>query len=160
MSRRLLGSDCFGGGGSLTLLRSAGVDTVTIGHGRCLASRDTAQALADAWSNTGRTVLALVDCPERAASWLKPARQLVQTHPDVWVIVDNLAGYAQVAERLKDREDWTPSRTFRTASLDSPDAAALTGFNVLTGMRGVSRDGTTWRVGHGLLLRDEPVLPR
>jgi hypothetical protein len=141
------------------MLRTAGAATIAIGHGRHQASWDTAHALQDSWAATGRSVLNVVSWPEQAASWLKPARQLVGSHPDAWVIIDNPAGCAQLAERLSAHPDWTATRTFGTASLDNADAAALTGFGVLTGMRGVSRDGSTWRIGHGLLLRDSPAVP-
>ncbi|MGH3601917.1 MAG: hypothetical protein ACRDQH_16845, partial [Pseudonocardiaceae bacterium] len=139
----------------VTLLRAARASTITIGHGRHTTSRDTASAVTDAWNCAGGTVLGTVNWPARAASWLKPARQMVRTHPDAWVIVDNPAGCAQLSMRLVEQKDWSAVRTFGTASMDSPDAAALTCFGVLTGMRGVTADGRTWRIGHGLLLRDQ-----
>jgi Periplasmic binding protein len=142
------------------MLRSAGASSITIGHGRHPASRDAALAVIQAWTDGAGTVLGTIDWPERAASWLKPARQLVQTHPDAWVIIDNPAGCAQLAMRLTDHLGWSPARTFGTASMYSPDAAALTGFGVLTGMRGVTPDGATWRIGHGVLLREEPSASR
>lgn len=144
----------------IAMLRSAGASTITIGHGRHAASRDTAAAVADAWSRAEGTVLGSVDWPERAASWLKPARQMVHAHPDAWVIVDNPAGGAQLAVRLAELEDWSPARTFGTASMNSANAVALTPFGVLTGMRGVTREGTSWRIGNGVLLRDQPTEPR
>jgi hypothetical protein len=137
----------------IAALHVAGVSTLTIGHGRYTVSRTTAAAVSEAWSRAGGTILGIVDWPARAASWLKAARQMVQSHPDAWVIVDNPAGCAQLAARLAEHEDWSPARTFGTASMDNPDAAALSGFGVLTGMRGVTADGGTWRIGHGILLR-------
>ncbi len=101
-----------------------------------------------------------MDWPEQAASWLKQARQLVRTHPDAWVIIDNPAGWAQLAARLSEHEDWSPARTFGSASLDSPDTAVLTGLGVLTGMRGVSRDGAPWRIGHGGIRLRQPTPER
>jgi hypothetical protein len=71
------------------------------------------------------------------------------------VIIDNPAGCAQLAMRLAEHDDWTATRTFGTAALDSPDAVALTAAGVLSGMRGVTAAGGTWRVGHGVLLRDQ-----
>lgn len=139
----------------VTMLCVAGASTIAIGHGRHTTSRDTATAVTDAWNRAGGTVLGSVDWPARAASWLKPARQMVRAHPDAWVIVDNPAGCAQLARRLAEEQEWSAGRTFGTASIDSPDAAALTGSGALTGMRGVTADGHTWRIGHGVLLRDQ-----
>ncbi len=137
------------------LLGAAGASTIAIGHGRHTTSRETAIAVSDAWRGLGRTVLGTVDWPADAASWLKSARRLVSTHPDAWVIIDNPAGCAQLAIRLAEQENWTATRTFGTASLSSPDAAALTGAGVLSGMRGATETGGTWCVGHGVLFRDQ-----
>lgn len=141
----------------ITALRMAEVSTITIGHGRDAASRTTAAAVAKAWSRAGGTILGTVDWPAQAASWLKAAQQMVKTQPDAWVIVDNPAGCAQLAARLVEHEGWSPARTFGTASMDSPDAAALSGLGVLTGIRGATADGGTWRIGHGVLLREQAI---
>lgn len=143
------------------MLHTAGASTISLGRGRHPTSAAAAVALADAWTRVGGTVLDAVDWPEQAASWLKQARQLVRTQPDAWVIIDNPAGWAQLAARLSEHEDWSPARTFGSASLDSPDTAALTGSGVLTGMPGVSRDGAPWRVGHsGILLHPATLEPQ
>lgn len=92
-------------------------------------------------------MLNTVDWPATAASWLKPARQLVSTQPDAWVIIDNPAGCAQVANRLAEHENWTATRTFATASLHSTDVAALTAAGVLSGMSGATATGETCRLG-------------
>lgn len=107
----------------------------------------TSAAVGSAWTQFGGTIVDTVDWPQRAASWLKPARQLVRTDPDAWVIIDNPAGCAQLVLRLAEHEDRSPIRTYGTASLDSPDLAALTGFDVVTGMRGVTAEGGSWRTG-------------
>lgn len=122
-----------------------GASTIAIGHGRHTTSRETAIAVSKAWRDLGRTVLGTVDWPAAAASWLKPASRLVSTHPDAWVIIDNPAGCAQLAIRLAEHDNWAATRTFGTASLDSPDTAALTA-GVLSGMRGATATGGTWRV--------------
>jgi hypothetical protein len=137
----------------VTLLRAAGAAAIAIGHGRHTPSRDAAAALAGAWDRTGGTVLVTADWPARAASWLKPARQLVSAHPDAWVIADNPAGCAQLAMRLAQHEQWSAARTFGTASAGSPDLAALTGSGLLAGLRGVTADGCSWQLGRGGLLR-------
>ncbi len=143
----------------VTALRAAGASTITIGHGRDTASRTTAATVCEAWGRAAGTVLGVVDWPAQAASWRKAARQMIHAHPDAWVIVDTPAGCAQLAMRLVEHEDWSPTQTFGTASLDSPDAAALTGFGILTGMRGVTAAGDTWRIGHGVLLREHTSMP-
>lgn len=139
----------------VTMLRAAGASTIAIGHGRHPTSCAAAAALAQAWEQAGGTVLRIVDWPARAASWLKPARQLIRAHPDAWVIADNPAGCAQLAMRLARDEQWSAARTFGTASAGRPDLAALTASGRLTGMRGATAAGGTWRIGPGFLLRDE-----
>jgi Periplasmic binding protein len=131
----------------VTLLRQAGASTIAVGHGRHASSCDTATALTEAWDRAGGIVLSTVNWPARAASWLKPARQLIRAHPDAWVIADNPAGCAQLVLRLAGQEPWSAARTFGTAATDSPDLAALAGCDLLAGMRGVTADGRTWRIG-------------
>lgn len=143
----------------VTLLLAARASTLAIGHGRHTTSCNTATALTEAWDRAGGTVLGIVNWPARAASWLKPSRQLIRAHPDAWVIADNPAGCAQLALRLAQYEQWSAGRTFGTASTDSPDLAALTGCGLLTGMRGVTADGRTWRVGHADFLRYPATMP-
>ncbi len=137
----------------VTMLRAAGAIAIAIGHGRHTTSRDAVTALTEAWGRAGGTVLGTADWPAGAASWLKPARQLIRADPDAWVIADNPAGCAQLAMRLAQHEQWSAARTFGTASTDSPDLAALTGFGLLAGLRGVTADGRTWRIGPGGLFR-------
>jgi hypothetical protein len=128
------------------LLGAAGASTIAIGHGRHATSREAATAVSDAWRGLGRTVLTTVDWPAEAASWLKSARRLVSCHPDAWVIIDNPAGWAQLAIRLAEHESWSATRTFGTASLDSPDTTALTADGVRWGMRGATATGGTWQL--------------
>jgi hypothetical protein len=135
------------------MLRAARVSTIAIGHGRHATSRDAAAALTGAWNRAGGTVLDTVDWPARAASWLKPARQLVRACPDAWVIADNPAGCAQLARRLAEHEPWSAARTFGTASAGHPDTAALAGSGLLDGLRGVTADGAGWQIANGVLSR-------
>ena len=137
------------------LLHAARATTLTIGHGRYDASIAAARAIADAWTRSGGTVIDTVDWPATAASWRRPARRFVQGHPDAWAIADTPAGCAQLAGRLVEEPGWTPTRTFGVASLDDPALAALSGFGVLTGLSGATALGGTWRVGHGVLIRDQ-----
>jgi hypothetical protein len=133
------------------LVRAAGVGGVAIGHGRHPTSVAAAEAFVDAWTAGGGTVLAVVDWPSEAASWLRPARRLTSCHPDGWVIADTPAGCAQVSRRLAAQPEWSASRTFGFGSLASADLVALAGAATLTGMTGATGSGGTWRVGHGLL---------
>jgi hypothetical protein len=137
----------------VTLLRAAGTATIAIGHGRQATSREAAAALARAWDRAGGTVLVTAGWPARAASWLKPARQLIRAQPDAWVIADNPAGCAQVAVRLAQHDQWSAARTFAMASACSPDLAALTSPGLLAGLRGVTADGRTWRIAPDGVLR-------
>ncbi|MEU7739306.1 hypothetical protein [Nonomuraea sp. NPDC049158] len=132
-------------------------ETVVIGHGRDAAP--TAEAFADAWESGPQTdsawegtVLAVVDWPEEAASWLRQARRFVAGPPDAWVVAGAPLGWARMSERLRQSTDWDPSRTFGFAS--TARAVALTAPGTLEGMRGADTDGTTWRIGRNLIHRD------
>ncbi|WP_274536959.1 hypothetical protein [Kitasatospora sp. CB01950] len=133
----------------LTEHRRPPLHSVTIGHSRDDASRAAATAFADAWRAAGRTVLAVVDWPEQAASWLRPAHRLTDPGPDALVIAAAPLGWAQLARRLARSTPWRPERTFGFASLAEPAATALAGPGVLDGVRGAGPDGGTWRIDHG-----------
>ncbi|MFJ9690582.1 hypothetical protein [Kitasatospora sp. NPDC101183] len=135
--------------GLLTGHRRPRLHTVTIGHSRDDASREAAEAFAQAWCAAGHEVLAVADWPERAASWLRPAHRLTDREPDALVIAAAPLGWAQLARRLARSTPWRPERTFGFASLAEPAAAALAGDGVLDGLRGVSPDGGAWRIEHG-----------
>ncbi|MEV7217983.1 hypothetical protein AB0O31_33430 [Kitasatospora cineracea] len=122
--------------------------TVTVGHSRDAVSRKAAEAFAQAWLAAGHAVLAVVDWPEQAASWLRPAHRLTDPGPDALVIAAAPLGWAQLARRLAHSTPWHPERTFGFASLAEPVAVALAG-NVLDGVRGAHADGGTWRIEHG-----------
>jgi len=134
------------------MLRRAGADTIAIGHGRDPASVAAGHALHTAWSGTGGSVLAMVDWPGTAASWLRPARRLTAGDPDAWVIADTVAGSAQVVRRLAELASWAPTRTVGFAGLASPDLIALTEPTSLAGMSGATASGGTWRVAHGRVI--------
>ncbi|MFJ3792799.1 hypothetical protein [Kitasatospora sp. NPDC090091] len=155
------------------------VRTVVLGHSRDAASRAAAEAFAgafaEAWSERadpehrearegsgGDAVLAVVDWPERAASWLRAARRFTAPAPDAWVVAAAPLGWAQLARRLAQSTDWDPARTFGFASLAEPRAIALAGPDVLDGVRGAAAGGGTWAVRGGWLTTDPagPLLRR
>jgi ABC-type branched-subunit amino acid transport system substrate-binding protein len=137
----------------LELLRQAKADTVSIGHGRHRTSVAATQALTEAWTASGGTMLHIADWPATAASWLRPAKRLTANTPDALVIADTPDGGAQLLRRLAGQPNWTPRRTFGFASLASTVLITLASPVVLTGMSGATADGGSWRIGHGVLVR-------
>ncbi|MGW3692259.1 hypothetical protein, partial [Streptomyces sp. NPDC005125] len=133
------------------------IGTVSVGHGRDDASRAAAEAFSTAWRAGGGTVLAVVDWPESAASWLRPATRLTSETPDAWVVAAAPLGFAQLARRLRRSTDWAPDRTVAFASLQDARLLALAGENVLDGLRGASADGGTWNVRHGWVTSWHPA---
>ncbi|MEU8629500.1 hypothetical protein [Streptomyces sp. NPDC048669] len=103
---------------ALLTASAAGVPTVAVGHSRDTASRTAAAAFTAAWQAGGGTVVAVVDWPERAASWLRPAVRLTAQSPDAWVIAAAPLGWAQLSRRLRLSTDWDPYRTFAFAPLE------------------------------------------
>ncbi|MCZ4123458.1 Ada metal-binding domain-containing protein [Streptomyces sp. H39-S7] len=99
---------------------AAAISTVAVGHSRDAASRAAAEAFTAAWQAGGGTVVAVVDWPEQAASWLRPAIRLTAQSPDAWVIAAAPLGWAQLSRRLALSTDWDPHRTFTFAPL-APD---------------------------------------
>ncbi|MEV1240484.1 hypothetical protein [Nonomuraea sp. NPDC049750] len=153
------------------------VTAIVIGHGRDAAL--SAKAFAAAWESGPQadsvwesgtqadspwqggaqmdiawegTVLAVVDWPEEAASWLRQARRFVAGPPDAWVVAGAPLGWARMSERLRQSTDWDPGRTFGFAS--TAQAVALAPPGTLEGMRGADTDGTTWRIGRNLIRRE------
>ncbi|MEU6198649.1 hypothetical protein [Streptomyces sp. NPDC047061] len=122
------------------------IETVAIGHGRDDASRAAARAFARAWTARGGQVLTVVDWPETAASWLRPARRLTAETPDAWVIAAAVLGFAQLARRLRRSTDFDPARTVAFSSPNTPLLTALAGPDTLSGLRGASADGGVWEV--------------
>ncbi|MFD4647491.1 hypothetical protein [Streptomyces sp. NPDC057889] len=125
------------------------IETVAVGHSRDAASRAAADAFATAWTARGGKVLTIVNWPESAASWLRPATRLTAGLPDAWVVAAAPLGFAQLARRLSHSTDWDPSRTYAFASLNDSRLPALTGPDTLHGLRGATADGGTWEVHRG-----------
>ncbi|MFC0861732.1 hypothetical protein ACFHYQ_05420 [Sphaerimonospora cavernae] len=131
--------------GLLTAPRSR-IETVTVGHSRDDASRATVDAFTEAWQAVGRTVLAVVDWPEEAASWLRAAQRFTRGTPDAWVVAAAPLGWVQMSRRLRHSTGWDPNRTFGFASLAEPCITALAGQGTLDGLRGATGDGGIWKV--------------
>ncbi|MFI6846442.1 hypothetical protein OG535_36165 [Kitasatospora sp. NBC_00085] len=127
------------------------IGMVVIGHGRDAASVAAANAFAGVWRGAGRTVLAVVDWPEDAASWLRPARRFTAATPDAWVVAGGPQGWSRMSRRLRHSTDWDPARTFGFASTGSITAVELAGAATLSGMRGAAADGGSWRIGGELI---------
>ncbi|MFB6946184.1 hypothetical protein ACFWGL_20115 [Streptomyces sp. NPDC060286] len=134
--------------GLLTAVRPD-IRSVAVGHGRDTNSRTAAQAFVRAWHALHKDVLAVVDWPEAAASWLRPARRLTAQAPDAWVLAGASLGTARLARRLRRSTDWEPARTFGFASLGTPRLAELAGTETVHGLRGASADGGTWEMRRG-----------
>jgi hypothetical protein len=141
------------------LLCEAGAGAIAIGHGRHPASAAAAAALAAAWTAGPGEVVAVVDWPAVAASWLRPAQRLTAAQPDAWVLADTPAGSAQLASRLAEQPTWTPARTVGFASLASPDLVALARPGSLAGLTGATASGGSWQIGHSLLVISEGRVP-
>ncbi|MDI2126548.1 Ada metal-binding domain-containing protein [Yinghuangia seranimata] len=130
------------------------VRTVSVGHARDPRSRASAEAFVDAWTSPDRSVLAVVDWPEDAASWLKAARRLTEPEPDAWVIAAGPLGWAQLARRLRHSTAWRPTDTVGFAPVGTLETVELAGPGTLAGMRGATEDGGVWRIGHELIAYD------
>lgn len=135
--------------------------TVAVGHGRDDASRAAAAAFAQEWRARGGQILATVDWPETAASWLRPARRLTAQGPQAWVVTGALTGWAQMSRRLRHSTDWDPARTFAFAALHDPRLRELAGADAVRGLRGATAEGGTWEFGEGAdeWFRPAPVSP-
>ncbi|GLZ79987.1 hypothetical protein Afil01_47940 [Actinorhabdospora filicis] len=123
----------------------AGARTIAIGHGRDAASLAAVRAVL----GFGKEVLAVVDWPETAASWLRPARRLTAQIPDAWVIAGEPAGWSGMVGRLWNDTPWNPARTFGFAAQATVDGVPPL---AVAGMRGVTRGGGTWELGAGWLV--------
>lgn len=125
---------------------------ISVGHARDDASRSAASAMVRAWADRGGEVLGVVDWPEDAASWLRPATRLVAGSPDAWVVAGSPLGWAQMGRRLRHSTDWAPERTIAFSSLADIRLIEMAGSGVFKGLRGALPDGGTWRIGDGLLV--------
>ncbi|MDQ8706928.1 ABC transporter substrate-binding protein [Streptomyces sp. LHD-70] len=130
--------------------------TVSLGHARQPSARRAAEAFARAWEAAGGEVLATVDWPREAASWLRPARRLTRPAPDAWVVASGPEDFAPMAARLRQSTDWTPARTYAFASLATPRLTRLTrltGADAVEGLRGATADGEGWVLREGTVVR-------
>ncbi|MBL1097605.1 hypothetical protein [Streptomyces coffeae] len=122
--------------------------TVAVGHSRDTASRAAATAFGTAWQERDGQIVAVVDWPETAASWLRPARRLTAPGPDAWVVAAAPLGWVRMGRRLRHSTAWDPSRTVAFASLRDPRVPAPAGPETLHGLRGATADGGTWDIRH------------
>ncbi|WP_260640473.1 hypothetical protein [Streptomyces angustmyceticus] len=135
------------------------IATVVVGHSRDSASRSAAAAFVEAWRGLGRPpVLAVIDWPESAASWLRAARRFTADEPDAWVVAAAPLGWAQMSRRLRHSTDWDPGRTYGFATLGDSRVPALAGAGTLQGMRGVTSNGGTWTLDRGWVTHSPPPL--
>lgn len=130
----------------VALARTRGALTVTVGHARDTQACAAASAFAHAWSAIGRDVLRVVDWPESAASWLRPARRFATPEPDLWVVAGMPTGWAQMARRLTWSTEWKARKTLAFAGLAFPETLELAGVGVLDGLSGCMEGGLIWRV--------------
>ncbi|MGY5137443.1 hypothetical protein ACWGJW_34530 [Streptomyces nigrescens] len=147
----------------LGLLTAPGVriTTVVVGHSRDTASRSSAEAFVEAWREIGRQpVLAMVDWPESAASWLRAADRFTAEEPDAWVVAAAPLGWAQMSRRLRHSTDWDPARTYGFAALGDSRVPALAGAATLQGMRGATAEGGTWAIDRGWGTQQPPARRR
>jgi hypothetical protein len=135
--------------GVLALVRAwrPRIEVVVVGHGR--GAGRLARAFVEAWEGM---VLAVVDWPEEAASWLRQARRFAAGAPDAWVVAGAAPGWAGMSERLRISTDWDPRRTYGFAS--TAQAASLARPGTLEGMRGADRNGQPWQIGRNLIYRE------
>ncbi|MER6942853.1 Ada metal-binding domain-containing protein [Nonomuraea sp. NPDC000554] len=126
------------------------VRAVVVGHGRDAASTTAAEAFARAWDGD---LLAVVDWPEEAASWLRQARRFASGEPDAWVVAGAPLGWARMSRRLRLSTAWDPARTFGFASVAR--AVALAPPGTMEGVRGADPDGRAWRIGRNLITYHE-----
>jgi hypothetical protein len=139
----------------LRLVRELEPGVVNVGHGRDDACTARARAFADAWTEQGGHLGAIVSWPSAAASWLRQADRLA-TGADTWVIADTPTGWAGIGPRLLDTGRWSPRRTVAFPGVDDP---TLAGRAETHGLRGATRDGRVWHIdGPWLRIGDGPVV--
>ncbi|MFE2227655.1 hypothetical protein [Streptomyces kronopolitis] len=146
----------------LTISSRPRISTVVIGHSRDAASRTAAAAFIEGWRAQGRPpVLAVVDWPESAASWLRAAGRFAAGAPDAWVVAAAPLGWAQMSRRLRHSTDWDPARTYGFAALGDSRVPALAGPGTLQGLRGADTEGGIWSIDRGWVVRlSPPPAPR
>ncbi|WP_433854456.1 hypothetical protein [Streptomyces kronopolitis] len=134
----------------LTTSSRTRISTVVVGHSRDAASRAAAAAFIEGWQAHGRPpVLAVVDWPESAASWLRAAGRFTSGDPDAWVVAAAPLGWAQMSRRLRHSTGWNPARTYGFAALGDSRVPALAGPGTLQGLRGADAEGGIWSIDRG-----------
>ena len=78
-------------------------------------------------------MLPIVDWPESAASWVRPAQRLTRQSPDALAIADTATGTGQLGRRLANQHTWSAGRTFGFASAAGEHLADLAGPGILPG---------------------------
>lgn len=130
---------------------------MVVGHSRDAASRGAAAAFIEGWRAHGRPpVLAVVDWPESAASWLRAAGRFTAGDPDAWVVAATPLGWAQMSRRLRHSTGWDPARTSGFAALGDSRVAALAGLGTLQGLRGADAEGGVWSIDRGWVVHPSP----
>jgi hypothetical protein len=131
-----------------TLLRELRATCIVLGTSSDAVSRANGARIARAWPGA---VLATVEWPESAASWLRQARRFAEPAPDAWVVAASPAGWIGMGRRLACSTAWSPRRTIATASLADPALIAAGGLGTFDGLRGANGDGSTWEITRTIL---------
>jgi len=90
------------------------------------------------WKQGGGTVGRVVKWNPDAPTFDTEAQTLAGGHPSGWVIIDFPPTFAKVGAALVRAGGWSPSRTFMTAEMRTPDAFKLVGAPVMNGLNGVA----------------------
>lgn len=145
------------------------IESITIGHGRDNVSKEIAYAIAELWETKGGSegkggyVLNIVDWPEEAASWLRPATRFTNEEPDAWIVTGTLLGWIQMCRRLYKDTNWNAQRTFSFSSLATPHmlkfaGESIDGLSILEGMRGSLPYGGMWYIENGKIHKNLKVI--
>jgi hypothetical protein len=133
--------------------------SVVVGTAADPLSRANGDRLGAAWTARGGVVLDTVSWPERAASWLRPARRFAGPGPDAWLVAATPAGWVGLGRRLAYSTDWSARRTVATAALADSVLIAAGGPDTFDGLRGAYTDGGSWEISRTLLVRRTPGNP-
>ncbi|GAA2826216.1 hypothetical protein [Kribbella solani] len=131
------------------LARGRQARTIAIGFGRDAGVRDTVRVLADGWEAQGGEAVLELSWPEVAASWLRQATRFAAADPDLWIMFGPPLGWAQMTRRLLWSTPWDPARTLLSGALSDRRVLDLVGLHNLSGIAGVTRDGSRWELGGG-----------
>ncbi|WP_366592269.1 hypothetical protein [Bacillus subtilis] len=143
---------------TMLMTEKAPIETITIGHGRDNVSKEIASTFADLWEirggigGTGGCVLDIVDWPEEAASWLRPAKRFANGSSDAWIVTGSLLGWIQMSRRLHKETNWKPEKTFGFSSLADFRMVKYGWETTFEGMKGVLANGGSWKITRGELI--------